>query len=332
MARKSLETHRHIQEFLDILVHFIHFLQFRIHLQTFLNRDAKFHRHRFCNRIHQRIRKIQHASDIADNHARCHRTKCNDLHHFFFSIFFRYVINDFLPAFDAKVNIDIGHRDTLFIQKSLKDQIILDRIDNIRDLKCVRHDTSGCRTSPRANRNAVVFGIFDKIPYNQEIIDKSHTGNRIQFIIQAVLKHLFIVLTVVVFALQSFLAQFPQVTLRRIAFRHLKMRQFVMSKFNRHMAAFCDLMCIGDGFRRIREQFCHFFRRFQIILSAVIPHTVFVCHFFPGLNAQKDIVRFLVGVINIMKVIGRHEVNARLIVHTQKPLIDDLLWLQSMIL
>ena len=40
----------------------------------------------------------------------------------------------------------------------------------------------------------------------------------------------------------------------------------------------------------------------------------------------------LVGVIDIMKIIGRHEVNACLIVHTQKPLIDDLLWLQSMIL
>ena len=98
------------------------------------------------------------------------------------------------------------------------------------------------------------------------------------------------------------------------------------------MAAFCDLMCIGDSFRRIREQFRHFFRRFQIILSAVIPHTVFIRHLFAGLNAQKDIVCFLVGVINIMKVIGRHEVNARLIVHTQKSLIDDLLWLQSMIL
>ena len=45
------------------------------------------------------------------------------------TIFFRYVADDFVAALDAKVGVDIWHRLTLRIEESLKQQVVLDRID-----------------------------------------------------------------------------------------------------------------------------------------------------------------------------------------------------------
>lgn len=78
-----------------------------------------------------------------------------------------------------------GH--TFRIQKTLEQQLIPDRID-IGDRKCVRHNASCRRSTPRSNHDSVAFCKMNEIPYNKEVIHVTHAFDNAQFIIQALHK------------------------------------------------------------------------------------------------------------------------------------------------
>ena len=77
-------------------------------------------RHHFCNGIHNGIGDIHNAPDVADNAARRQRTKGDDLHNAVLAVFAHYVVNNLLPAFKAKININIRHGNTFRVEESFK--------------------------------------------------------------------------------------------------------------------------------------------------------------------------------------------------------------------
>ncbi len=78
------------------------------------------------------VRHIQHTADILDSGPRCHRSECNDLTDRIASIKLGNVIDHIASAPNAEIDIDIRHRDSLGIQKSLEQQFMLERI-NVSD-------------------------------------------------------------------------------------------------------------------------------------------------------------------------------------------------------
>ena len=108
----------------------------------------------------------------------------------------------------------------------------MNRVNDIRNVKRIRHNTSHRRASPRPYRNPAVFGILDKIPDNEKIIDESHRRNRIQLIVQTLaqtVRFLSIALK------QALFAKFTQIAVGRVSVGNIKVRQFILTELNFHM-------------------------------------------------------------------------------------------------
>ena len=98
-----------------------------------------------------------------------------------------------------------------------------------------------------------------------------------------------------------------------------------MVKFNLYMTPLSDLMGIFDGLSGVGEQFRHLFCRFKVILSSLIAHTILICHLFAGLDAQQDIMRLGICVVNIMHIVRSHQIDGQIFTHAQKSGIHRLL-------
>ena len=70
------------------------------------------------------------------------------------SVFFLDVLEYAVAAVIVKVDVDIGHVDSVRVEESLEEEVVLDRVD-VGDLQAVCNCGSGCRTTARTNRNAL---------------------------------------------------------------------------------------------------------------------------------------------------------------------------------
>ena len=167
------------------------------------------------------------------------------------------VIDDFFPAYIAEVDINIRHGDTFRIQKTLKEQIILQGV-KIGNAKQIGHDTAGSRTTPWPYGNPLLPGMIDKIPDNQEITVIAHTMNNGQLIIQT---FLYLRRNFRITVRQCLFTQSAQISLIIfIGLRYRIVRQLNMTKLKINLTAFGYLYGIADSLRRIRKK-CRHFRR-----------------------------------------------------------------------
>ena len=169
---------------MDLFLLFVGLSKLRIHFQGPVYGHIQLRRDHFCDHVHLGIGHIQHTAHIPDHTPGSQGTKSNDLHHPVLAILFHHIIDHFLAPFKAKVHVNIRHRYTLRIQKTLKKKIIFDRIQP-GDPQRIGYQASGCRTPSRPHHNIMIPGIFNKIPYDQEIIHIAHVSDGIQFVLQA---------------------------------------------------------------------------------------------------------------------------------------------------
>ena len=286
MPRKSLQSSGHIDEIMNAVITLIEFSELRIHLQCLIDGNAQFIRNHLCHAVTYSIRQIQHTSHIADNTSCCHGTESNNLYDTLLAVFADDIINDFLTSLEAEVHVNIRHGDAVRVQKALKEQIITNRIQ-CGNIQAVRHDTSCCGASPRSHHNVMLLGVMNEIPYNQEIIHKSHGLNGIQLIADTLFKLLICLWISFIKTVPDKLLKIPP---RIVPFRYRKFRQFIMAKLDIHIASHGNFVRVFNGFSGIREKCCHLFRGFDIILTAFIAHTVCVRYFLACLDTQKDIM------------------------------------------
>jgi hypothetical protein len=72
---------------------------------------------------------LEHAADVAHRRARLHGPEGDDLSHAVSAVPFAHVLDDFPAAFEAEVDVDVGHRHPLRIQEPLEEQVEPERID-----------------------------------------------------------------------------------------------------------------------------------------------------------------------------------------------------------
>ena len=71
-----------------------------------------------------------------------HRTECDDVGHMVHPVFVLDILDDLVASVIVEINIDIRHRNTLRIEETLKEQVILDRVQ-IGDFQAVSHHRTG---------------------------------------------------------------------------------------------------------------------------------------------------------------------------------------------
>src|SRR5262249_7221487 len=100
--------------------------------------------------------------------------------------FLRDVLNHLAASIHAEINVDIRHRDALWIQEALKQQLMLEWVD-IGDAHGVGDQRSCSRATARADRDRVFSSVADEIPDNQEVAGKLHLLDDRDFARQALL-------------------------------------------------------------------------------------------------------------------------------------------------
>ena len=99
--------------------------------------------------------------------------------YFIFSILIGHIINYFLTTIVIKVDIHIGHRNTVGIQEPLEQQIVLHRID-VGDSDTVRYHRASRRTTAGTDQHIHFPGFVNEILHNQEIAREAHRFNGFQ--------------------------------------------------------------------------------------------------------------------------------------------------------
>ena len=90
-----------------------------------------------------------------------------------FPVFFTDVSNDFISALVAEIRINIGHADSLSVEKPLENQIVFYGV-YVSNGQAVCNKASGTGATARANGDSFRFCIVDEIPNDKEIIVVSH--------------------------------------------------------------------------------------------------------------------------------------------------------------
>ena len=230
VARKPLKAFPHIYQYLYLLIRLIRPPQFRIFFQCLINCNIEFLRNHLCNRIYKSIREIHHTAYIPD-HTSCRQgSECYNLYHAVFSVFSYYIVNHFLPPFEAEIHINIRHRHTFRIKETLKKKLISDGIDCC-DLQTIGNNTAGRRSPARPYCNPVILGIFNEIPYDKKIIYISHIPDRIKLVGQSVLQ---LLRRFAVPAFQALTAEFLEIFPGCKSFRHVKFGEFGHAELNFH--------------------------------------------------------------------------------------------------
>src|SRR5262249_48941480 len=78
---------------------------------------------------HVAVWHIERAADVFDRRFGCHGSEGDDLRNLVSTVLASDIVDDLAAPVHAEVNIDVGHRDTLRIQKALEEQLVLERID-----------------------------------------------------------------------------------------------------------------------------------------------------------------------------------------------------------
>ena len=100
------------------------------------------------------------------------------------SVFFRYPAQYLAASVIIEVGIDIGEGDTVGVQETFEQQVVLDRVD-LGDPQAVGHSRTGSRTTSGTYRYAQFFaGCFNKVLHNKEVSGEPHCLHNVQLEIQ----------------------------------------------------------------------------------------------------------------------------------------------------
>src|SRR6185369_9589821 len=119
------------------------------------------------------IGHLQHTADIAQHAARLQRAEGDDLRHLVAAVAILHIADNLVAAILAEVDVEVRHRDTLWIEEALEQQPEADRIE-ISDGERVSNERAGAGAAARANRNALCLRPLDKVGHDEEVAGILH--------------------------------------------------------------------------------------------------------------------------------------------------------------
>ena len=168
MTRHAFQTHGHFHQFAKARVGLERGAQLRGLLERIFERDVELVGNELGEAIHVAVRQIHGAADVLDGGLGGHGAEGDDLGDVRAAVFLGDVFDHFAAAPHAEVDVDVGHRHALGIEKALEEQIVFERID-VGDAQRVADQAAGRRAASRAHGNALGARVADEIPDDQEV-------------------------------------------------------------------------------------------------------------------------------------------------------------------
>jgi len=189
---------------------------------------------------------MQHSPDISNCSTSLEKVKRDDFCYTVCSVLLNHIFFHGRSALYAEINVKIRHAHSFRIQKPLKEQMICHRV-NFCNAHAICTEAACSRTTSRANRNSMLFGIADIIPDNQKIIHISHLLNHLRFSLQAIF-YRFRNRRFIAFLHPFFTECLKECNVVRNTL-HRKGGQVQRSCFQFHMTAVCNSLCVGNRLR-----------------------------------------------------------------------------------
>ncbi len=111
---------------------------------------------------------FQHTPDVAQHGAGLQGSEGDDLRNLIAAIALLHIADDLVAPLLAEVDVKVGHRDAVRIEKALEQQRKAQRV-NIGDGQRIGDQRTGARTTARTDGNAMRLGPFDKVGNDQEV-------------------------------------------------------------------------------------------------------------------------------------------------------------------
>jgi len=234
MTAKPFQPLGHVDDFLIMRILVIGLLQIRLDVQRLVEGHLQFHRYQLGQLIRFGQRHIHHPADITNRRTGFHRSKGDNLCDM--TVFAADVFEHPSASVLADVDIDIRHLGTLRVHKSLKQQIVANRV-HIADAKAIPHHRSDGASSG-AHGNIIGTGIIAEIPDNQKIAGKTLARNHLQLAFDT-LPNFGSHGTILPFG--TFVHQPGEIIFRRAAVRGGIFRRVAAFQVQFHIAPLCDL-------------------------------------------------------------------------------------------
>ena len=155
-----------------------------------LDRLGQCHAHLKRNQLRQLVRQAVglalHARDVAHHSLRRHGAKGNDLADRVVAIAFGHMRDHAISPFHAEVDVEVGHRDAFRIQETLKQQVIIERVQ-IGNAQGKGNQGTGAAAPPGAYRDAVFLRPLNELHDDQKVAGKTHLADDIELEAQALI-------------------------------------------------------------------------------------------------------------------------------------------------
>ena len=83
------------------------------------------------------------------------------------------VLDDLVAPVHAEVDVEVRHAHALGVQEALEEQVVRDGIE-IGDPQRVRDERARARAAARPDRDAVLLGVADEVPDDEEVARELH--------------------------------------------------------------------------------------------------------------------------------------------------------------
>ncbi len=266
--------------------------------------DRREHRDQFGDLVTKSVRHSHCPTDITNCRARCHGSESNDVRDVVPTIFFSTIGKNVISTIIGEVHINVRHRNTFGIEKSLKEQTVFDRVD-VRDTHEIRHERPCCGPTSRSNNDTVVSGPVDEVLYDKEVFRVSHFFNNGKLILEAL--SIFWCDSSVETFFHAFLGECPKRGHRRFAFGEGVVRKLDLSQCDLKIALVGNGHGIVDRFGGVGKGLSHLLLTFDIEVKVRHGTSVILILFAVVLDAQKKILDGRVFRMNIMDIGSGHE-------------------------
>ena len=173
-----------LQDCLEIVITARRLLEFGAVLQCGLQFDFRIVRNHLGKIVALGVGNLQNPSDITNHAFGTQRAKRDDLGNVVFAVLSLHIVDDFATPGLAEVDVEVGGRNTVRIQKALENEIVANRVDR-DDSQCIGNNATAAGPPARTDRNAVLSGIVNEIPHDEEVVDKPCLLDNPHFCIEA---------------------------------------------------------------------------------------------------------------------------------------------------
>ena len=258
------------------------------------------------------VGNLQNPSDIANHAFGTQRAKRDDLGDMVFPVLSLHILNDFSSPGLTEVDVEVGGRNAVRIQKTLENEIIANRVDR-DDSQRIGNNAAAAGPPARADWNAALSSIVNEIPHDEEVVDKPSLLDDPDFRIEAAHQHLFPLaagvgsILDVVESLHSLMTKLDEVLFLRQPGGHLIRWKMALIEIKFYVAALRNIKGGRQRIRELLEDLCHFGMRLQVELLTAVAHPLWITHRRSGLEAEHDFMCGRMLLFEIVNIVGCHQ-------------------------